>query len=100
MSVKHSRRKTRFEIAYERYMNSEEWRTKRKQRLEIDRHQCQYPKECGGICGDSGSKTNYLEVHHIRYPKKLGTEGMSDLITLCKQHHEITHHFLKQQRSI
>lgn len=62
---------------YSDYLQSDIWQAKRAHRLEIDLHRCR-------TCNDG----ERLEVHHVRYPKMLGTEGIeSDLITLCHDCH-------------
>lgn len=61
---------------YKRYIRSNEWQQKRKERLEKDNHRC---KNCGGKRG--------LEVHHKNYDN-FGSESIGDLATLCKDCHD------------
>ena len=63
---------------YRDYLNSDVWQRLRSKRLSIDEFRCQ---KCRSPFG--------LQVHHLRYPKILGTEDpYTDLITLCKRCHE------------
>lgn len=64
---------------YIKYINSDEWNRKRKQRKIIDNFTCQ---EC--------NSTLKLTVHHKSYAN-LGNEEMSDLITLCWECHQDLH---------
>ena len=64
---------------YERYLRSNEWRSKRNQRLKIDGHKCVY---CGA--------KEHLNVHHLTY-ENVGHEKMCDLITLCQECHTRLH---------
>lgn len=63
---------------YERYLESEAWKKKRQERLELD-----------GCCVICKSKIN-LQCHHLTY-KRLFSEGISDLITLCLRCHYWIH---------
>lgn len=62
-----------------RYLASDEWKTKRLARLQIDNYQC---ANC--------SSTTNLNIHHITY-ERLGYENIdTDLLTLCKTcHHDL-----------
>ncbi len=51
--------------------------------LDRDNHTCQY---CNGK-----SKNNKLEVHHIVFRRNGGSDEASNLITLCKTHHDALH---------
>ncbi len=59
------------------YLQSEKWKTKREQRLHLSKHKC-------SACGQSG----LLDVHHLTYAR-IFNEEMSDLLPLCRRHHEI-----------
>lgn len=63
----------------EAYWRSAEWKRKRKQRLEIDKHRCR-------ICG----ATERLTVHHLPQSYALiPNESVDDdLITLCSRCHD------------
>jgi len=65
---------------YGNYMKSEEWATKRQQRLKIDGYHCQ-------LCGSSKN----LEIHHLTYIRTPYFERMKDLITLCHDCHVAVH---------
>jgi hypothetical protein len=81
---KHYELKRQFEISewrlnYESYINSDEWKEKRKNILIRDNYICQ-------IC-----KTNKaVQVHHLTY-KRLGNEQDFDLISVCLPCHELEH---------
>ena len=64
---------------YGEYMRGDEWKQKRRARIELDGYRC---KMCG-------SPIN-LNVHHITYDR-LGYEEMDDLVTLCKICHAKLH---------
>jgi len=65
---------------YDDYIQSDEWDIRRKERLAIDEYTCQ---DCG-VTGVS------LDVHHLTYDR-LGNEPMYDLLSLCRQCHNIEH---------
>lgn len=71
---------------YREYLLSDEWKAKREKALKRDNYKCQYKR----FLFKCGSKTN-LEVHHLTYKRVFGAERMSDLITLCKHHHQLVH---------
>ena len=62
---------------YLAYLNSQKWAELRNKALERDEYHC-------SICGNP----NNLEVHHLKYPDTLGTEPLSDLMTLCRDCHK------------
>ena len=62
---------------YLSYLQSKTWADLRNAALERDNYHC-------SICRSPYN----LEVHHLRYPKTLGTEPISDLMTLCDKCHE------------
>jgi hypothetical protein len=62
---------------YLSYLESKTWADKRNEALKRDDYHCV-------ICGNP----NNLEVHHLRYPDILGTELISDLMTLCRSCHK------------
>ena len=61
---------------YQEYLKSDDWKCKRDERRAID-----------GKCAICGSIID-LNVHHLTY-KTFPDESASDLITLCRYHHEI-----------
>jgi hypothetical protein len=67
------------DLRYRQYIASDAWKTKRRERLELDGHEC---TNCDA--------TTYLEVHHLTY-ERLGNELMSDLQTLCQTCHARLH---------
>lgn len=62
---------------YLAYLESEAWTELRNRRIKKDGFKC-------SICGNP----NNLQVHHLRYPQVLGTESISDLMTLCESCHK------------
>ena len=75
---------------YQRYMLSEEWNQKRKQRIWIDESRCV-------MCGKSSDEVA-LQVHHLTY-KRLGCENiMTDLATVCPECHRKLHRFYNRVR--
>lgn len=66
-------------------MNSENWRNKAKERLNIDNYECV-------LCGKIGE----LEVHHISY-KRLGFENVyEDLVSVCPKCHVLLHNYYRR----
>lgn len=65
--------------AYNEYMQSDAWEKLRKRVFKRDGHKC---KLCGGA--------EVLQCHHLTY-KRFGKEKLSDLMTLCKDCHELIH---------
>lgn len=61
--------------AYQKYLQSDKWKTIRAQRLAMDNGECV-------LCGGKAK-----HVHHRRYPKEWGTETVNDLVCLCSQCH-------------
>lgn len=64
---------------YEAYIKSDEWREIAAKRMKKDGYKCV-------MCG----ATINLCVHHLTYDN-LGTEPLTDLITLCKKCHKNLH---------
>lgn len=60
------------------YLKSPQWQENRKKVLSRDKWTCQR-------CGGNGS-----DVHHITY-ERFGRERLSDLVTLCRDCHNIKH---------
>lgn len=61
---------------YKDYIQSDEWKQKRKLRLQYDAHRC---VNCGSRMG--------LEVHHINYDNFGNEDVKNDLRTLCNNCH-------------
>lgn len=59
------------------YINSPEWRAKKREFWNSDR-----PRICY-VCGTS----NNLELHHLTY-ERFGQERLEDLVPLCRAHHQ------------
>ena len=66
--------------SYQDYLQSSEWKILSRLARERDGYKCR-------ICNSD----NQLNVHHRVYPDKLGTEPLSDLITLCSDCHDLYH---------
>lgn len=62
---------------YLSYLESDKWTELRNKRLEMDGYRC-------SVC----KNPNNLQVHHLKYPAILGTESLSDLMTLCQNCHK------------
>lgn len=70
--------------AYNAYLNSDNWKTKREQILIRDCHQCK-------VCRN---KSSILEVHHLTYDHVM-QEHPYELITLCNECHNRLHEIKK-----
>jgi predicted HNH restriction endonuclease len=78
--------------AYKEYMKSAEWREKRQQRIKID-NMCV-------MCHRPLNQIRSVQVHHIRYPERFGTENVySDLCTLCGSCHIKIHNYYNRIKS-
>lgn len=64
---------------YHQYLASDEWKTKRNARLELDDHTCL-------MCGS----TKRLHIHHATY-ERIGNESLNDLLTVCHVCHKKLH---------
>lgn len=67
---------------YARYLASEDWAARRQAVLERDGFRCQR----------AGCAQPAAEVHHLTYARA-GREPLSDLISLCADHHRAIHGF-------
>ena len=63
---------------YDQYLQSDQWKMRRRGRLEYDGHKCQ---DCGG--GAS-------HVHHLTY-EHVGHESIEEIVSLCHNCHSIRH---------
>jgi len=71
-------------VNYDAYLRSRAWRFRRKLRRWLDRGRCRH-RDAGRACRGP------LHCHHKTYVR-LGAERMlTDLVTLCKAHHEQVH---------
>lgn len=71
---------------YDEYLNSPEWKEKKRQRADIDGHICR-------MCGVREDQTR-LECHHIKYTNFGREDVYSDLITLCEDCHRAVHRMM------
>jgi len=81
-----AQRKSKREAAYRKYLGSPAWKVKRAEAMERAGHRCEYRgfSTIAWRCAE----TERLETHHLRYPKELGTEPITDLLVCCKAHHQ------------
>lgn len=70
---------------YRQYLKSGAWQEKRNFALDRTDGFCQF-------CGEPAEN-----VHHVQYPKQLGTEHPNSLIPVCKRCHDISHGIQKMQ---
>lgn len=77
---------------YKAYLESEAWKVRAKQRLEIDNYTCQG-------CGSKGGALNPLQIHHLRYDNIYHEDIYRDLVTLCRSCHAILHNALNRVTS-
>jgi len=70
---------------YQQYLMSETWRYKRLEVYYRDKGVCQ-AKIKGVVCG-----VRTKEVHHRRYPEKLGSEPVEWLMLCCRDCHKAIH---------
>lgn len=65
--------------AYREYIQSEAWRLKSRERLELD----------GYCCQGCGSRKR-IRVHHVTYAR-FGNERITDLVSVCGECHDLIH---------
>lgn len=84
---------------YEKYLQSDRWKKLSTQRKVIDDYTCQMCGKTQDECIADG--TGELQVHHMRYPDKLGTENVyKDLVTLCPDCHRYVHNMMNRVTGI
>lgn len=71
------------EMPYAEYLQTEHWRQVRERAFVHHGMRC-------GVC----MKTHGLEIHHIEYDR-LGDELMTDVVPLCREHHQLQHDLLR-----
>lgn len=64
---------------YQEYLKSEGWKAKRNMILNMWGNRC-------ALCNKGGE----MHLHHRDY-KRVGNEEVTDVIPLCKKHHELFH---------
>ena len=67
----------------------EDWEKVRMRALVRDNFTCQHPG-----CGET--RLRRLEVHHVQHRAHGGSHDLSNLITLCRQHHADQHPHLRR----
>lgn len=78
----HEKQDPRTWSVYQGYLNSRRWRELRKSAVARDDYTCR-------VVG-CGVRKKAIHVHHIRYPNYplvLGDETLSDLVSVCREHH-------------
>lgn len=70
---------------YNDYLQTDTWHAKR------DKALAYYGRKCY-LCGVTGDDVQ-IDVHHNTYERVGGSELMSDLIPLCREHHEMFHKY-------
>ena len=73
-------RAERMEI-YEEYLQSHTWQHKREAVI----------RRAHGVCEHPSCSAYVREVHHERYPNRLGDEPIDWLVGLCERHHDERH---------
>ena len=77
---------------YNNYIQSQAWKDKVNQRMEIDGGVCQ-------MCGTRGNPKNPLECHHFGY-RNLGNEDIwSELVIVCDCCHSMLTRLMKRKTS-
>lgn len=82
---------------YKKYINSETWQKKRKEKLDQVGNKCFHDGQMitARVVDEKGNVVDYrkiptckgpLQVHHMLY-SRLGNERMSDLRVYCQKHH-------------
>jgi hypothetical protein len=88
---------------YVSYLKSNQWASKRQEKLESVNYSCDrdvgfnYQEGEDGILRRLTDCAGLLEVHHRTYDN-LGTEPLSDLTVLCKFHHKREHRLISAER--
>ena len=73
--------------SYWEYICSPRWQKKQQQYW-----RSKYPKTCF-VCGTK----KRIQLHHRTYTR-LGKERLTDLVPLCKRHHQLVHDYINSQR--
>lgn len=80
---------------YRAYLQSDEWKQKAEQRMEIDGYRCQG-------CGTCGTVENPLEVHHLSYAnlEDKAEDVYTQLVTCCHCCHKNIHRVMERKTNI
>lgn len=80
-------------MRYQQYLQTEKWQEKRKRVLERALRNANSTNQYGVCenCGFKAKKKGTMQVHHLEYPKVLGTESIDTLVLLCKKCHAEAH---------
>ena len=83
-----------FDIPYNKYLRTHQWRIKRRLAIEYNDNKCQM---CGsyGSLGPGRYSSGFFDVHHNSYAH-IGHEPIGDLVVLCSDCHADYHN--KQRR--
>lgn len=80
LQTRRDRRSDAWWTAYDKYLKTAVWQVKRQLVLE----------RCSGVCEACG-QSQATQVHHLSYPKILGTEPLWELRGVCVRCHEMIH---------
>ncbi len=80
-------------MRYHKYLKTEKWKEKRQAVFERALREAKCTSRYGicEFCGYIPRKSGLLEVHHLEYPKILGTESLDMLVLLCRKCHRKAH---------
>lgn len=73
---------------YQKYLESEDWRSKRSEKM----------NRRGGAkrrCAICGQADGILDVHHLKYAAELTAVPQSDLRVLCRRCHDLAHALIR-----
>jgi hypothetical protein len=83
--IRRARRKSYLSASYREYINSPQWRRRRKRALALAGHRCEHR----GLFGRCRNR-HRLQVHHLHY-RNFTAELDEDLKVLCTVHHSRVH---------
>lgn len=75
---------------YKRYIRSEAWRNKCKQRLIIANNRCE-------MCGKKAENT-IMQYHHVTYKNLFHEDINNDIVALCGRCHILLHNYYNRKR--
>jgi 5-methylcytosine-specific restriction endonuclease McrA len=93
---RNAERQAKKRARYQAYINSPEWKAKRRMAIKAAGHQCQRWVTVEGVTWRC-RETTHLQVHHVTYSRFGGAELLEDLLVLCKDCHR-AHHALEGKR--
>lgn len=77
-------------------VRKESWKKARMRALVRDDFHCQACKLelCPNPCPET--RLRYLHVHHLKARSQGGTHALDNLVTLCREHHQVIHPWMKK----